>query len=360
MPEYIIELEIPRTDVSSLSKFYGKEVAFFSDRAGTVTLDKEQFDFYSFSPPNSKCFANPFGWNTKLGYKNYTPKIFKSHESTIDNFLKSLVQISKVQNSGVNLSSYKVFCPSSFFQYVSVKRQSGFFIMWYNNRYIIANNETREGQNVLMSYAGIRFEDLLTHGTSQKTINNYNLYQSVIETKIDGMSCLYCAEIDSYDKESGAYTEIKMILCKSNIPHAKTTNKKSVLESLSKGNVHFGSFLFRLLIQCKFANDLKVVIGIRDQSFTIRNITDFSVKDDLLPFFHQLYPDYYEKYMAAVDLIRRVFHTITKRVTRENPVFYLEIGSQYILKSVDSMNERCRILKRFVPTEFINLIDSFD
>lgn len=360
MPEYIIGQDIPRCGVSSLSKFHGKEVAFFSDRAGTVTLDKEQLGSYSISAPNSKCFANPFGWNTKLGYKNYTPKVFKAHESTIDNFLKSLVQLSKTQSSNVKLSSYKVFCPSSFFQYISVKRQSRFYILWYNNRYIIASNETREGQNVLMSYAGIRFEDLLTHGTTQKTINNYNLYESVIETKINGLNCLYCAEIDSFDKESEAYTEIKMVLCKSNLPHAKTTNKKSVLKSLSKGNVYFGSFLFRLLIQCKFANDLKVVIGIRDQSFTIRNITEFSVEDDLLPFFHQLYPEYYEKYMASMELIQRVFSTIINQVTRENPVFYLEIGSQYTLKSVDSVSERRRILERFMPSEFISLVDSFD
>lgn len=360
MPQYTIDQEVSRTKGSSDLKHYIEEVAFFSDRAGIVTLDKNQLHSYRIFPPNTRSFANPYGWNTKLGYKNYTPKVFKSNESTIENFSKCLIQLSEKKESSIDLPSYKIFCPSSFFQYISVKKQSEFHVIWYNNRYIIANKETREGQNVLMSYSGIRFEDLLTRGTAYKTVHNRCLYESVIETKVNGQKCLYYAEIDSFDPESGKYTEIKMILCKSNIPHAKTKDKRLILTSLSKGNAYFDVFLFRLLIQCKFSNMTNVVIGVRDQSFTIRNINEFSVEEDLLSFFAHTYPECFQRYLSSLELVSRVTRAITKGVNEENPVFSLEIGAQYTLKSIDAISERQKIIDRIIIPEFKILLDSFD
>lgn len=355
-----ISEEFDKTKKQNEIQLISKEISYFSNQAGKVTLDKSQLNPYHLKQANMKSFANPFGWNTKLGSNNYIPKVFAPDESTIGDFLDSLTQIAKNSNmSNIDLQSYHVFCPSSFLQYIATKRESRFYIIYENNRYIIANSETRVGQDVLMSYAGIRFEDLLTHGPSFRTRNNLNLYESIIETKLAGLKCLYCAEIDTVGELSGLYTEVKMILLKSHIPHAKTNDKNYILTCIQAGNRYFSSFLFRLLVQCKFSNIHNVLIGVRDTSFTIRNITEFSVDQDLLPFFKQHCRNYVEKYNIAIELIERVLEVIKLKVNDENPVFVLRIGTSIDLSPITDQKRKEKIKNTVFIPEFTDLLKSF-
>lgn len=370
MPEYIISDRFDSIIQSLDFKVDSKEVAYFSDKSGDITLDKSELRPYNIKITNPNNYLNPFGLNTNIGSKNYIPKVYKINESTIGNFLDCLIQIyenkdnNKKNNININLQDYNLICPSSFFQYISMKRESEFYIIYLNKRYIIANAETRAGQNVKMSYAGIRFEDLLIHGTSYKTQNNCNLFESVIDLRINDFKCLYIAEIDSYKEMSNnsnddkdQYTEIKMILCKNSIPHFKTKNKSSILLNLKKGNSYFDSFLFRLLIQCKFSNINNVVIGIRDQSFTIRNINEYSVEKDLLPFFHQ-YCDssYRDRYLMSTSLIKRILTIIKSKINVDNSVYRFKIGDKYQLKSVDSKIEQEKIINTVFTPKFKEII----
>lgn len=376
MPEFNISDKFDSIIQSLDFKVDSKEVAYFSDKAGDVSLDKSELRSYQIKITNPNNYLNPFGFNTNIGSKNYIPKVYKSNESTIGNFLDCLVQIYDKTNKNddddnnnknnkdfnIDLKDYNLICPSSFFQYISMKRESEFYIIYLNKRYVIANSETRAGQNVKMSYAGIRFEDLLIHGTRSKTLNNYNLFESVIDLKINGLKCLYVAEIDSYKKSNDTenkeeYTEIKMILCKNSIPHFKSKNKSDILSRIKKGNLYFDSFLFRLLIQCKFSNISNVVIGIRDQSFTIRNINEFSVEEDLLPFFHQhCGGSYRDRYLMSIPLIKRILDVIKNKVNDNNPVYKLQIGGSYQLKSIDSKFEKEKIIDTVLTPEFKEII----
>lgn len=296
----------------------GSEIAFFSDSAGDVTLTKDNLYTYSIPPANSSLC--PFGLNTNLGYKGYQPKVYKPRESTLGNFEKALLEL------GSKANEYKVIAPSSFFQYVSTLKTSEFNIIYINRKIIIANTETRAGQNPKMSYSGIRFEDLLCHGTRKKTLNNYNLYQTIRTVSVNGIKCIYCAEVDAVNS-SGEYTEIKMILCRNSIPHAKTTNKRNILKMLHSGNKYFDSFLLRLITQCQFSGINNVLIGVRDASFNIRNITEFSVSDDLLPFFKHTYPAHYQLFESSSTNISNVMKRIKQLVDQNRPVWKLHIRS---------------------------------
>lgn len=364
MPEFKISDKFDSIIESLDINLHNNEFGFFSDHNGDIKIDKSELNPYTIKPMIGKSFTNPFGWNTKLGNNSYTPKSYKPNESTMGNFLDYMIQISNTNNDKNNdknnLQSFKIFSQSSFFQYISVKRDSEFYIIYHNKRFIIMNAETRIGQNSLMSYAGIRFEDLLTHDINHKTVNNFSTFQSVLEIKINGIKCLYNAEIDSINSKSGKYTEIKMILCKSNIPHAKTKDKLHILSCIQNGNSYFDSFLFRLLIQCKFANISNVVIGIRDQSFTIRNITEFSVENDLLPFFLKKCDDYYcNSYLQSTSMIKRVLDVIKLNVNEKSPIYKLKIVPDYVLKSIDEPSERKRIMDTVFTPEFKTLLESF-
>lgn len=364
MPNQILQPETFAENVrKSTEKFnQSKEIGFFSDSDGEITLSKKELHPYNIPDINhthqSKQYNQcPFGWNTLLGHKSYIPKVYKDGESTIDNFLQSLVLLSK---SGTDLSSYKMFCPSSFFQYIAIMKHSEFYIIRINNRLVIANSETRAGQNVKMSYVGIRFEDLLMHGPHTKTKNNYKLFESIIETKIGGLKSLFCAEIDSYDQKTGNYTEIKMILCKSGMPHVRMTQKNSILKILDNGNQYFEDFLFKLLTQCKFSGIKKVLIGTRDSSFNIRNITEFDIDLDLIPYFKNCYPRTYKVYLKAIDNIENVIKTICKNISERDPIYKLSINNTaYKLESVDLIEQRRHIFNTVMIPEFIELIKSF-
>ena len=343
--------------------FEVKEVSRFSKTQNKIIIDDSEL--YTFQIPEAKNNACPYGLNTALGHHGYKPKVFGRAESTIGDFITALLQINETQNGtrhvpggdyDVNLRKCEVFAPSAFFQYVATQKMSTFYIINVNNRIVIANAERRELQDVKMSYVGIRFEDLLHHGTHFKTVNNLSFYDSIIETKVAGMNCLFFAEVDSKDPHSGDYTEIKMILCKGSIPHHRMTNKREILRMLANGNNYFSDFLLRLLVQCKLSLEKKVLIGIRDASFNIKNITLFSVDEDLIPFFKSRYAEDYKIYTHSLDSIDRVLKEIKIRCTPGAPVLKLKVGYHCTLETVDESSERVRILQTVLTEEFYKLL----
>lgn len=332
-----------------------EEVCYFSDTNGDVKLNKDNLHAYQI-PAYSKTLTCPYGWNTKLGYNGYKPKVYATEESTIANFLKCLLQLHR-KNSH-DLEKYQVFAPSSFFQYIAVNNRSEFNVVYLQNKLFISNCETRAGQDKLMSYVGIRFEDLLQHGVRYKTCNNLQLFESVKSVQVGGTTCLYYAEIDSVSA-SGEYTEIKMILCKKQIPTANLKDKRKILEIISRGNNYFELFLLKLIIQSTFGGNSNVVIGVRDSAFNIRNITEYSLSDDLIPFLKNKFPERYMRYLTAIDNIENVLLRIKKSVSDSKYVFKLKIDSEYKLLCVDDANEKAKILRTVLIPDFMEVLQDF-
>lgn len=354
MPLFHIDVDLQSK--SDFSPEEIKEVGYFSDNAGTVTLTQQNLNKYKL-PNTISSNQCPYGINTLLGYKSYKPKTFKSKESTIGNFLSSIVLNESEKKFNINVSKINLFAPSSFFQYISTLKNSEFYIIYIKNKIIIANTDTRLGQNTKMSYAGIRFEDLLNFGdTNHKTLNNLNLYEKILSLKISGLSCLYFAEIDTSTNEN-LTSEIKMILCKNNIPSYKMTDKQRILKMLNLGNNYFHSFILRLLIQCKFAKNEIALIGIRDASFNIRNINEYSISHDLIPYCKGSLPNEYSQYISSKANITNVLNQIKKVISVENPVYKLKIGHDgYKLTSVDDLNQRADMIETVMISEFMDLL----
>lgn len=309
-----------------------KEVYYFSDDHSSVTLDKSQILPY-------KIPTGAYNMNICLGYKNYIPKTFKAEESTCYSLLKSIL----LKNLELDKEGYKIISQSSFFQYSITKRASVFYILYSKGKIFIANSDRRLGQDQKLSYIGIRFEDLLTHNGIFKTVDNRNSFYSTRELTIDGIKCLYCAEIDSCDPTSNEYTEIKMVLCRGVMPTRKQ-KRSTKLKLIGYNNAYYNIFLFRLIVQCQFSGIDNVVIGVRDSSFNVRNIDNYSIKSDIEPFFKREYPELYAQYLNGPKIISKNLKKITERLSETNPVFKYSISSSsYELEEVLAESERQRI-----------------
>jgi hypothetical protein len=356
MPSYLIpaQHELKKGNVFDLIP---EEIGYFSDSAGNVTLTKENLHKYQI-PNTNKSLQCPYGINAMIGYKNYKAKVYTNGESTIGNFLKSLVINEQTKFfKNLKLDEINVFCPSSFLQYITTLKTSEFYIIRINDRLIIANSETRAGQNIKMSYAGIRFEDILNHGTHYKTINNFNLFEKILKIKINNLNFLYFSEIDSlHPKLDNQTTEIKMILCKNNIPNSIMKNQQNILKMINKGNNYFDSFILRTLIQCIFANNLNLIIGVRDSAFNLRNICEYSVRQDLEKYCLNNLHYEYAIFTNATYNINNVMKKIKQCVTVQNPVYKLKINGDYTLTSVDEPEERAKIIETVMIPEFMEIL----
>lgn len=254
------------------------EIAYFSKTGDVVTIDKSNIKPYNI-PKTNKSQNCPYGLNVLLGHHNYKPITFPNPISTIKPFLTA------IDNLNLSTNQYSLISPSSLYQYIIISKHSSFTVIRKNSLTIIYNNDSRFSQNIKMSYVGIRFEDLLTGPTHQKTFSNSNSYYSIIEhTPTKNHLALYFSEIDSIDPISNKYTEIKLILCRGRKPHHSEHNQSRILNLLNYNNPYFIDFLKKLIVQCHFSLIDNVLIGVRDDSFNIRNITNFSIINHIIPF----------------------------------------------------------------------------
>lgn len=327
----------PRFDIRDNFPRYQR--GYFScDETGAVSIDQSQLN-----PYNLQLKTN---LNVQTGSSGYKPKIFKK-SSQLKDMLIALMLLE--EKGSIKIKDYQLICQSNFFQSAALLKQSEYYVIKYKDQIFIANTDTRESQHGFMSYIGIRFEDLVTLGPNcPPTVNNNSSYNSIVETTIGGMKCLYTCEIDTYKENEeiiseipdSKYTEIKMILSKK-IP-LKNSKNHEILKVLRKGNNSFENFLYRLSVQCRFGNNHSVLIGIRDSAFNVRLIREFSLINDIERSFKSLRNPLplgltfkyavggYDGYIRSVDYIEGILDLIKKVVDEGNDVFKVIIRTNEI------------------------------
>lgn len=315
-----------------------KEECGYSITEEKVTFDRSQL---------GKCIIpkQPCHWNTKLGFNNYTPVVYGENDCKNEPFLQTYLNIKPIPNVGI-------FTPSSFYQYISVRRASKFYVLNHKGYFIIANTETRINQDRKMNYVGIRFEDLLIHGQHYKTVNNTSSFKVMYTTTVSDRLSIHFSEVDAYLNDPHDYVEIKMILCRGSIPSFNIKSNFKILLQLSRGNNYFDSFLFRLAIQCHYSSTKNVVIGIRDYSFNIRTIKQMSIERDILPFMKSMYPDKYKEYLKSFDHVTAVMNEILLK-SSQSKMLSVTITSNEVKVEPHVYN------RNIVASEkFINFLDS--
>ncbi|GMM32032.1 hypothetical protein DAMA08_047770 [Martiniozyma asiatica (nom. inval.)] len=345
--------------------FKRKEISFFSVFNDKIFLDQSQL--HPITLPHLKPALN-----VKIGHKKYIPKTFRSDESTIGNFLNAIAL-----NKDINVNNYQLICPSNFFQCCALLQTSEFDVILYKEKIIIANTNTRVNQNAFISYIGIRFEDIITNPDCS-TRHNRNSYNSIVETEICGMKCLYTCEIDSYNPDiftgdeaevidSLSYTEIKMLLA-NRIPQQNNTNKQ-ILQTLSKVNFTFENFLYKLLVQCRFGNNHNALLGIRDSGFNVRLIRTFEL-EEIVTYFKSIScpipdntikslkyaPGGWDGYVRGVDYITGILELIRKGIKDKHTCFKLNINSSQVqLVPIKNDEIKAKIINRVTTSEFCRI-----
>lgn len=326
----------PKADLRD--SFHRQERGYFSrDAHGQITLDQSQLRTYQLKHSTML--------NVHNGSSGYKPRIFK-RTSQLKDFLTALGMLE--DRGTLKVGDYQLICQSNFFQSAALLRQSEYYVISHKGQLFIVNSETREGQSAFMSYIGIRFEDLLTMGANcPPTVSNDCSYNSIVETTVAGMKCLYTCEIDTYRPVEGSqevlderYTEVKLILSKK-IP-LKNAKNQEILKVLRKGSNAFEEFLYRLNVQCRFGNNHNVVLGIRDAGYNVRILREFSLSGDIERCFKSLHNPIpqgvtfkyavggYDGYLRSVDYIEGVLGIIKKAVQDGNDVCKVRIRTDEI------------------------------
>lgn len=339
--------------------FERNQVAFFSRDERKLTVDQSQLKPYQI--PHQRLNVHP-------GNSNYIPRVF-TKKSQISDLLTVLSILHK--DGQIDLCGYELICQSNFFQYCALLKQSEYYALKVKNKLIIVNTDTRQDQNPFMSYIGIHFENLITEGPNCQTRSNNSSFNSIVQTQINGMKCLYTCEIDSYDPFISkantvpdiAYTEIKLVLSKK-IPTSNMKNSE-ILKLLRKGNTSFEDFLYRVLIQCRFGNNHQVLIGIRDNSFNVRLVRLFSVKelDQCFKSIRNPNPpglQYkfavggYDGYVRSVDYIEGILSLIKAKLNTSTSICKVRIRTNEIdIAPVKTEEERQSISKFVLNKDFL-------
>lgn len=345
--------------------FTRRQKGYFScDAKGKVSIDQSQLNGYNLESHNTNL-------NVQMGSNGYKPKIFKNC-SQLKDMLTALLMLES--QGSVNIKDYQLICQSNFFQSAALLKQSEYYVVKYKDQIFICNTDSREGQHSFMSYIGIRFEDLVTLGPNcPPTINNNSSYNSLVETTIGGMKCIYTCEVDTFKQSPGLsgevpdsqYTEIKLMLSRK-IP-LKNAKNQDILKVLRKGNNSYEDFLYRLNVQCRFGNNHNVLIGIRDAAFNVRLIREFSLSNDIERSFKSLRNPVppgltynyaiggYDGYLRSVDYIEGILDLIKRAINAGNDVCKVRIRTNEIdVVPITSKIEKDQIIKLILFKELRN------
>ncbi|QPG74559.1 hypothetical protein FOA43_001890 [Brettanomyces nanus] len=317
--------------------FHKKEVLYYSQiNATQISFDKSQLEPYRL--PLAKTLNNG-DWNTRNGYKLFQAKKFGENESRIRNLLLITIKY-ELTKYGTKYIRPKVLCHSGLFCDVINNSKETYDVICYDGQLIFSSTNRRLDQNLLISYIGIRFEDLLKYNdVTQKTRDNFKHFKTLGEGYIgdkeqgDVISFLSVTEIDSLkgtkDKEPGKYTEIKLTISHGmNWKKLQTSDNTAFLATMSRAVSGFERKLLKWILQCKFGMSKHLLVGLRDGSFNVRAVHLFSLEKDLIPFLKRHYRREYSIYVSAIDKLQQFFAWIEQSIEKNKDctVYRLEIN----------------------------------
>lgn len=334
--------------------FTKNEISYFSQKSAMVmAVDKSTLE--RFALPT---YAELQRWNVRDGYKNYTPKTYEIDESTIADLLKMIV-FYESKHPG---KKPQIVCHGGLFKDIIVQKDIIYDVVKYHGQYLIATTNRRIDQNEVTAYIGIRFEDLLKyHDIDQPTTTNLNCFKTIHTGSIGNRKKKHfkyiCAtEIDSVkgnDKIFPHYTEIKLTLARNvnwKLLCSSRTSKKRFLSELCRKKRFFCHQLLQYAIQCKFGMSNYLVIGIRNSSFMVQCVKQFSVDKDIIPFLKEYYPKQYNTYVHASDRLYQFFQWLIESM-RNTEVGQIHISSTYQFYPKEGEEEK-RIFDKVVIPEF--------
>ena len=312
----------------------------------------------------------------KTGVKNYHRKIFGKDESRIRNMLLTIVAFESANgikpNAGMPNGEVEIYCHNGLHNDLVLGTSDVYHVILYKNKLIFANTDDRADNDPLFAYIGIKFETILCNEPSPVDGSHNKL---LLQGKYGRWGFKSVVEIDSYRALAGKtleqmseadryrnYCEIKLCFSPSRRMEKmllKTKSKRRFLMVL-KGTVrNFATRAEKWLFQSYFGRQDKLVIGVRSSKFELICNEEIDVVKDFLPFVKDVYPDIYERFLHAIDVLDAAYAEILQRLRArqqsETDVFELRCDTRDVRLLSDGPEHRT-FHKIMVP-EYLAWVD---
>ncbi|QOU22054.1 hypothetical protein BRETT_002219 [Brettanomyces bruxellensis] len=327
--------------------FEKKEVGCYSQVACNFIV----FDKRSLNPFKLPSYATLQAkkWNVKKGYRSFTYRIFKRAESMVKNLLLTTIKYESDHGSSPSFQLPQVLCHSGLFKDILADKAK-YQVIPFDGQLIFVGTNRRYNQNLLISYSGIRFEDLLETGDPTiQTKNNFQHFKSLSRWKFRSqtgdqpLECLTVTEIDSLNpkgdrlnegkKDPSRYTEIKMAYA---CPTFEYGN--DVLDILRNVKRNFGHRLFQWVTQCKYGMSNYLLIGLRSPDYNIWKVQLYDIDSDVIPYLKKYFKQDYIEYQCSSDTLTKVLRWVKDSIEKSmkkshdhdyHNVFELDIGNKH-------------------------------
>jgi len=307
--------------------FDKKEVGYYSQ----VTHHSIAFDKRNLKPFRLPSAASLRGkkWNVRDGYQNFKSRVFKRTESMVQNLLLTTIKYEYDHKSSETFKIPQILCHSGLFKDILADTEK-YEVIPFDSQLIFVGTNRRYNQDPLISFSGIRFEDLMeTNDPTVQTKNNFFHFKSLDRWELrsqqgyPALTCLTVTEIDAVKQKSdeqnfeqkspGLYTEIKMIYA---CPTAEYDD--DVLDILRNTKQRFGHKLFQWIIQCKYGMSKYLLIGLRGPDYNIWKVGLYNIDYDVIPYIKKYFKSEYAQYQYSSDKLFKVLKWVQDSI--ENSV----------------------------------------